>query len=250
MKLKVTKGTRGQPELSRKAILDAASLEFAAEGYAGARIDAIAKAGKVNKALLYYYFHDKEGLYGAVLDYNFRGLLDELIRILDTDEPVGYKMLAYARTHFDYVAAHPHYRRLVQHEMMRAGAGQSVHFPRLVETFFRPLLRRVVETIEEGIKKGEFRKVQPMHFVNSMIAVVVFYFTAVPVIKAVSGRDPLSFEALAIRREAMLDFIGGALFADDVHGARVLAGVLAENPGRRPSGKVAVAKHTTKGKKK
>jgi TetR/AcrR family transcriptional regulator len=230
IRAKVAKGSRGEPEQSRKAILEAASREFSAAGYDGARTDAIAEAAGVNKALLYYYFKDKESLYGAVLDQNFKGLLDELIRIVDTSKPAGYKMLAYALTHFDHVAAHPHYRRLVQHEMMRAGAGKSVHFPRMVESFFRPLLGRVVEIIEQGVAKGEFRRVQPMHFMNSMIAVIAFYFTAVPVIKAVSGRDPLSVEALLARREAMLDFIGGALFADHAHGARVLSEVLADNP--------------------
>ena len=230
IRAKIALGSRGEPEQSRRAILEAASREFAAAGYDGARTDAIADAAGVNKALLYYYYKDKESLYGAVLDHNFKGLLDELIRIVETGKPAGYTMLAYALTHFDYVAAHPDYRRLVQHEMMRAGAGKSVHFPRMVENFFRPLLGRVVQIIEQGIAKGEFRKVQPMHFMNSMIAVIAFYFTAVPVIKAVSGRDPLSGEALLVRREAMLDFIGGALFADHAHGARVLSEVLADFP--------------------
>jgi len=63
-----------------------------------------------------------------------------------------------------------------------------------------------------------------------MVAVIAFYFTAVPVIKAVSGRDPLSAEALLLRREAMLDFIGVALFADHAHGARVLSEVLTDFP--------------------
>ena len=62
------RGSRRQPDLSRKAILQAALVEFAQEGLAGARVDAIAEAAGVNKALLYYYFHDKESLYGAVLD--------------------------------------------------------------------------------------------------------------------------------------------------------------------------------------
>jgi TetR/AcrR family transcriptional regulator len=60
-------GTRGQPEQSRIAILDAAVREFAREGVAGARTDAIAKSAGVNKALLYYYFKDKEAIYQAVL---------------------------------------------------------------------------------------------------------------------------------------------------------------------------------------
>ena len=101
---------RKNPELSRRAILEAAAAEFANEGIAGARIDAIAAAAGVNKALLYYYFQDKETLYGAVLEQTFQGLLEDLVRILDTDRSAGYKVLAYALTHFNHVAAHPHYR--------------------------------------------------------------------------------------------------------------------------------------------
>jgi TetR/AcrR family transcriptional regulator len=229
-------GTRRQPEESRRAILDAASREFAALGVAGARIDAIAGEAKVNKALLYYYFRDKEGLYGATLEYNFRGLLDELLRILDGEGSAGQKMLAYALTHFNYVASHPHYRRLVQHEMMRAGTGSSVHFSKLVENFFRPLLRRVVATVTDGIKQGEFRQVQAVHFVHSMVAVIVFYFTAVPVMKEISGIDPLSPPALQVRREAMLDFIGSALFVDRDRAAEITKHLLhASHP--QPSGK-------------
>ena len=61
-------GSRGQPEESRTAILQAAIREFAREGVSGARTDAIARAAKVNKALLYYYFRDKEALYAAVVE--------------------------------------------------------------------------------------------------------------------------------------------------------------------------------------
>jgi len=61
-------GTRAQPEQSRAAILKAAVAEFAREGVAGARTDSIARSAGLNKALLYYYFKDKEGLYQAVLD--------------------------------------------------------------------------------------------------------------------------------------------------------------------------------------
>ena len=65
-------GSRGKPEESRAAILQAAIREFAREGVAGARTDAIAKAAKVNKALLYYYFRDKDALYGAALEQVFQ----------------------------------------------------------------------------------------------------------------------------------------------------------------------------------
>src|ERR1700719_4874819 len=41
---------------------------FAEQGLAGARMDEIARAAKVNKALLYYYFRSKEELHRVVLE--------------------------------------------------------------------------------------------------------------------------------------------------------------------------------------
>jgi AcrR family transcriptional regulator len=48
-------------------IVDAAEKIFAEQGVDGARTDAIARAARVNKALLYYYFKSKEDLYRFTL---------------------------------------------------------------------------------------------------------------------------------------------------------------------------------------
>jgi AcrR family transcriptional regulator len=56
------------PERTKKLILDAATAEFAAHGYAGARIGAIAGRAGVNQQLISYYFGGKEGLYQAISD--------------------------------------------------------------------------------------------------------------------------------------------------------------------------------------
>lgn len=55
------------PERSRARILAAALKEFAAKGFAGARVDAIARRANINKRMLYHYFGDKEELFKAVL---------------------------------------------------------------------------------------------------------------------------------------------------------------------------------------
>lgn len=204
-------GSRGRPEESRAAILQAAIQEFARDGVAGARTDAIARAAKVNKALLYYYFKDKETLYGAALDYAFGQLKDHMMQVLDRDLPPGEKIRTYVSTYFDFLADHKVNRDLVQREMMRAGHG-SPHLRRIAKNYFQPLFLRLGQVIRAGIASGEFRPVDPMHFVPSMIALVVFYFTSAPVMKTVTGFDPLSPERVAERRAAVLDFISAALF--------------------------------------
>jgi TetR/AcrR family transcriptional regulator len=211
-RLRSQQGSRHQPELTRAAILDAAVKEFAHEGVAGARTDAIARAAGVNKALLYYYFKDKEALYGAVLDRVFAGLLERVTVVLDAPTAPREKLLNYLGTHFDYIAQAPLDPRLIQHEMMRAGRNASPHLRHIVKSYFFPLFERLSRLIREGIASGDFREVDPQQFVPSMIAVIVFYFSNTPVVRFMIPGDPLSAERLAERRAAVLDFISSALF--------------------------------------
>ena len=215
-------GSRGRPEETRASILEAATREFAQEGVAGARTDAIARAARVNKALLYYYFKDKETLYGAVVDHVFSGLSERVLAALSSDLPPRQKYLAYVGAHFDYIAGHPLYPRIVQGEMMRAARGRAPQLERIVKQYFVPLFRKVAAVIEEGQATGEFRSVDPMHFVPSMIAVIVFHFTNAPVLRMIAGIDPFSPERIAARRAAVLDFISAALFrkGENPKGAR------------------------------
>ena len=206
-------GTRGQPEESRAAILKAAVGEFAEYGIAGARTDAIARAAHVNKALLYYYFKDKDALYEAVLDHVFSGLRARVMPVLESKLPPRQKMLEYLGTYFDYIAANPRFPRVVQGEWMRSGAG-TARMQRVAQEYFRPIFEKLVGVLREGTAAGEFRAVNPMDFLPSVAAVIVFYFTAAPLMKTLMKVDPLSVERIRERRAFVLDFISAALFVN------------------------------------
>jgi len=205
-------GTRGQPAASRAAILRAAAKEFAEHGIAGARTDAIAREARVNKALLYYYFKDKETLYGAVLDHAFSGLKATVFRVLDSDLPPRQKIMTYVGTYFDFIASNQVYPKLMQREMMRAREGHSPHIEKLVKNYFQPIYARVGELLQKGIADGEFRKIDPAHFIPSMVAMIIFYFSSAPLMQKIVRFNPLAPERIAERRAAVLDFISAALF--------------------------------------
>jgi TetR/AcrR family transcriptional regulator len=208
-------GTRGQPAASRAAILRAAAEEFAEHGIAGARTEAIAREARVNKALLYYYFKDKETLYGAVLDNAFSGLKATVFRVLDSDLPPREKIMTYAGTYFDFIASNQVYPRLMQREMMRAREGHSPHIEKLVKNYLQPIFARVGELLRKGIAEGEFRKIDPVHFIPSMVAMIIFYFSSAPLMQKIVRFNPLAPERIAERRAAVLDFISAALFRPD-----------------------------------
>jgi TetR/AcrR family transcriptional regulator len=55
----------------RVKILEAARREFGLRGFAGARVEAIARRAGVNKGLIFYYFESKEGLFRALAEERF-----------------------------------------------------------------------------------------------------------------------------------------------------------------------------------
>jgi AcrR family transcriptional regulator len=204
-------GTRGQPEESRAAILKAAVAEFAEHGIAGARTDAIARSAHVNKALLYYYFKDKDALYEAVLDEVFGEMRARVMPVLDSKLPPRQKMLEYLGAYFDYIAANPRFPRVVQAEWARSGWGTS-RMQHFAKKYFHPVFGKLSDVLREGIEAGEFRAVDPMDFVPSMSAVIVHYFNAAPLMKSLLNVDPLSAKRIRERRAFVLDFISTALF--------------------------------------
>lgn len=60
-------GRERNAERSRERILEAAFAEFAAHGYAGARVETIAKRSGLNKQLISHHFGGKRGLYESVM---------------------------------------------------------------------------------------------------------------------------------------------------------------------------------------
>lgn len=210
-------------EVSRSTILAAALAEFAGHGLAGARMDAIASAARVNKALLYYYFRSKDELYAAVLDEFFQRLQARIGRALDSGGSAGERVLLYARAHFDSVSESRHYARLFQGEMS-VGREDSPHLSHIVEHYIRPISLRVLEVLRDGIATGEFRDVDPAQFAPTMAATIVSYFVS-PVVRRLRAGDAYSPEAIRQRRAAVLDFIAAALFVDRNSGIELAAEV-------------------------
>jgi len=190
-------------------ILAASEKIFAEKGLAGARTDEIARAARVNKALLYYYFKSKDELYGAVVSSLFQGLQDVIEKAAASDVSYRDRITAFVNGYFGFVIAHPNYPRIVQREMMNASEANKV---RIVQKYRLPTFRRLQQLIHEGVRAGEFNPLEPEQAVFSIIGMTVFYFAAAPVLSSVMGRNMLSSRAIEQRRLALLDFLGRGLF--------------------------------------
>jgi TetR/AcrR family transcriptional regulator len=219
---------------TRKAILRAAIREFSTHGLAGARTDTIAESAKVNKALLYYYFKSKQGLYAAAIDEVSHVVAERALAALDPKLSAGERLLRTALSHFDRILTQRDFQSLMQQEMVRMKRGESNVLPSMVENVFKPILSKLEQAVHDGIASGEFCPVDWLQVVYSALGANIFFFLSAPMMRLLLPIDPMSPACLEFRRKAAVQYLGNALFVDRAHGARLVKRVLADMPMPKP----------------
>lgn len=172
-----TKKARIPEAKTREAILIAAMDEFAEHGYAGARTENIARAAKVNKAMLHYYFHDKETLYRAVLDtiYGPNSEADELAHRLisspiNSVQQIHILLKIIIAKHGD--PGSNSFRCILAWEL---AAGQN-NLKRVAQKHMVPRIAEAAEIIRRGIAAGQLKCENPTLAVWSLVSQVAFYY--------------------------------------------------------------------------
>jgi TetR/AcrR family transcriptional regulator len=207
--------------VTKAAILAAALEEFAELGLAGARIDEIARAARVNKALLYYYFESKEHLYQGVVERMFVAMTGALRGALETGDGPREKLLAFLDANFKVLAGQPAFARLLEQEMDMVKVFLNNLQPDTAPKFFQriaPLLAEFRAVLEEGVKSGVFRKIDIDAVLPLLLMLVRTAVRGIPLAgKFISPSRKVSAQR---RRAAAIDFITCALFTAKARSGR------------------------------
>ncbi|MBB3999436.1 TetR/AcrR family transcriptional regulator [Aureimonas pseudogalii] len=164
------------PERTKAAIFEAARREFADKGLAGARIDVVARRAGTNKRMIYHYFGDKDALYLAVIEENYRHIRFAERRLdLTRREPVeGLRELALFTWH--YYLDHPEFLSLVTTENLnRARYLKRANGILEIHSKFRSELEDV---LRRGAEAGIFRRDLDPVSVYMTIASLGFFYLA------------------------------------------------------------------------
>jgi TetR/AcrR family transcriptional regulator len=195
---------------SRAKILAAAEQIFARDGLAGARTEAIAAAAGVNKALLYYYFRDKEKMYEAVIEEHLKDFNDQALAVLTAGGSARTLLLRYVTLHFDFVSQRRRHASLFQQLMMKNGKPPE----RLLCKYIAPRVEAVQQLLARGMEAGELRKADAFHTAISLAALVVSYFSMAPMMRQLGYPDPFAAANLKRRKKEVLDFVRHGLFVN------------------------------------
>jgi TetR/AcrR family transcriptional regulator len=171
-----------RPCVSPARILAAAADEFAERGFAGARVDRIARRAKVNKAMLYYHFHSKQGLYRTLLRRVFTDAAARMRAIADAPGPAPAKIDGVIAAFADFIREHEFFAAIMLREVAEGGA----HLDRETLGALAGVPRAFFAILQDGIAQGEVRPVHPMVAYFSMLAPIVFYLAAGPIRRELS----------------------------------------------------------------
>jgi TetR/AcrR family transcriptional regulator len=171
--------------VSPDRILAAAAAEFAARGFAGARVDRIARRARINKAMLYYHFASKQGLYRAMLRQTFSRVADQLAAIAAADAASADKIDSTIATLGTFITENSHFPAIMLREVAEGGA----HLDAETIAVMARIPRTVGSVVAEGVARKAFRPVHPMAAYFSMLAPLVVYSAGEPIRKALTEQN-------------------------------------------------------------
>ena len=184
--------TRTKPAADpRRHILDVATEVFAREGYAGARVDDIARRAGINKAMLYYHVGDKDALYAAVFIETMAEARKRLEAAAASVEGPEERFRSVVRAMARMANEHPHFAPLMLREIASGGAS----LPDPVVAQMRSVFQVLADVLGEGVKKKTFRNIDPYMthmFIGGSLMVLL---SGAPIRRRVRGAEAIADRA-------------------------------------------------------
>jgi TetR/AcrR family transcriptional regulator len=193
----MSKAPGRNPQQTQQRILEAALQEFAAKGFAGARVDVIARKARINKRMLYHYFGDKEGLFREVLR---RKIAERSAWLANAPDEPSERLPAWFRLAW----RDREWVQLLQWEALQWGDKKVIDEDRRIES-----VGRAVERVRQQQANGIIDpSLDPGQLLLSMMALTA-YPMAFPQLARFATGFSVSDETFQKQREAFLRQFAG-----------------------------------------
>ena len=184
---------------AEEKILAAAQKVFMTKGMAGARMQDIADEAGMNKALLHYYFRDKDKLFEVVFLAEAQKFFPKINAIFNSDAPLFEKIKNFVTEYIDEMQENPFLPWFVMNEINR-DPDQFMYKIWGKENLPKP--GKFLEQIESEIKKGTIKRIAPVHLLMNLLSMTIFPFVAKPMMTRNLRLDDAQFKQIMEQRKA------------------------------------------------
>lgn len=185
---------------TEEKILAAAKKVFVRKGMDGARMQDIADEAGINKALLHYYFRNKELLFEKIFAESAGRLLPKIKTLLLSDTDFYEKIELFCAEYISMVMANPYVPMFVMNEMQKQPAA-------FIKKMFKGNLPDVsvfIRQMQAEVKAGRIKPIQPVQLVMHMMSLCIFPFIGRPMLNVLMGLSDAQFMELMEERKKMV----------------------------------------------
>lgn len=172
---------------TEEKILEAAKQIFMKYGLYGSRMQDIADLAGINKALLHYYFRNKEKLFDAVFNKALEKYFTQILQFGDSTLTIKERLFTYVDNIFAFYEEYPQMMLFIIKE---ASINPEAFFEQIKQLKTdKPTL---IPMLKEAIEKGEIKEIDPVIFLVNLHSLSVYPFIASPVFRGIlkyNGRD-------------------------------------------------------------
>ena len=190
-KIKIEKSTE-------EKILAAAKKVFISKGMSGARMQDIADEAGINKALLHYYFRNKEKLFEVIFLEAAQKLFPAINVVFESDIPLFQKLERFCEEYITVMSENPYLPLFVLNEINQ---DPETFLTKIWGKQNLPRPQKFLEQIEKEIKKGTIKKISPLQLLINLISMIIFPFVAKTMFQFNLHLDELQFRAAMQQRK-------------------------------------------------
>lgn len=186
-------------------ILEAAKVVFMKYGLYGARMQDIADLAGINKALLHYYFRNKEKLFDAVFNGALEKYFDQMTVLGDTNLPLVERVCRYIDNIFLFFQEYPQMSMFIIKEI----SVEPELFREKVEHLKKGNGKLLIPALREAMDNGEIEQTDPLIFMINLHSLCAYPFLASPIFRVISEKsgEPYDVDVLSRVKQSVQEFV-------------------------------------------
>lgn len=191
---------------TERRILDAAKDVFKSKGFAGARMQDIADKAEINKAMLHYYFRNKESLFVKVFFEIRDEFLNNLLKFLNEETPFLELIPKIIKTYTEFIEKQPEILVFMLNEIYK---NREMIIDHEHKSFLNNRLKensvimetKALKNLQKYFKEKNEKDTEFIHFFIDMIAMIIMPNIAKPIIMSITGFSEEAMNQLLKERE-------------------------------------------------